>query len=353
MPPPPVQVSPSAGTNGPLTPPYGQPFVTAPPSYTTSVPAYQPTASVQKTNGLAIASMVLGIVWIGGLGSLLAVILGLGSKRQIRRSNGSETGGGFATAGITLGIVGVLGAAILYASILSAANQFNNQIKAATQANLPAAVNATPQPKPAGPAPAAAARQTIQVASVGFTQELPDSIGHSYVSYGAVLTNPNSTTWSATDVNVNLSFTNAAGTVVKAASETVAVILPGQSVAIGDSTEAAGATRVQVQTNVGSWQKLSQPAGSFSASGISTSYDSFAMKTTGTLHSTFAKDMKTVQAVAIYYNTAGKVVGGAFTYVDFVPAGGTIGVEIHGTEKVAAARTEIYAVPSFLSIFGS
>jgi hypothetical protein len=77
------------------------------------------------------------------------------------------------------------------------------------------------------------------------------------------------------------------------------------------------------------------------------------MKTTGTLHSTFAKDMKSVQAVAIYYNAAGRVVGGAFTYVDFVPASGTIGVEIRGSEKVAASRTEIYAVPSFLSIFGS
>jgi hypothetical protein len=189
--------------------------------------------------------------------------------------------------------------------------------------------------------------------SAGFTQEAPDSIGASYISYGAVLSNPNPSTWSATDVSVNLTFTNATGTVVKSASETVAVILPGQRVAIGDSTAAAGATQMQVQTNVGSWQKLTQAAGGFSASGVTTKYDGFATKTNGTLHSTFAKEMKTVQAVAIYYNAAGKVVGGDFTYVDFVPAAGTIGIEIQGHEKVAAARTEIYAVPSFLSIFGS
>jgi ABC-type lipoprotein release transport system permease subunit len=61
-------------------------------------------------NGLAIASMVLGIVWIYWVGSILALLFGYIAKRQIAERN--EQGAGFATAGIVLGWVGI-GALVL------------------------------------------------------------------------------------------------------------------------------------------------------------------------------------------------------------------------------------------------
>ena len=51
-------------------------------------------------------SLVLGIMWFGGLGSLLAVIFGRIAKAQIRESG--EGGDGMATAGIALGVVGLV-----------------------------------------------------------------------------------------------------------------------------------------------------------------------------------------------------------------------------------------------------
>ena len=60
-----------------------------------------------KTNGLAIASLVLGIIWIYWIGSILALIFGYNAKGQIDRSNGMEGGRGLAVAGIVLGCVGV------------------------------------------------------------------------------------------------------------------------------------------------------------------------------------------------------------------------------------------------------
>ena len=59
----------------------------------------------RRTNGLAIASMVLGIVWLYWIGSILALVFGYTAKRQIRERG--EAGGGMATAGIVLGWVGV------------------------------------------------------------------------------------------------------------------------------------------------------------------------------------------------------------------------------------------------------
>lgn len=60
-----------------------------------------------KTNGLAIASLVLGVLWLYWIGSILALILGYVARGQIRRSNGAQVGDGIAIAGIVLGWIGL------------------------------------------------------------------------------------------------------------------------------------------------------------------------------------------------------------------------------------------------------
>jgi hypothetical protein len=75
-------------------------------------------AAAPSTNGLAIASMVLGILWIWWVGSILALVFGYMAKRQIAESGGSQSGGGMATAGIVLGWIGVatlIGFIVLFA----------------------------------------------------------------------------------------------------------------------------------------------------------------------------------------------------------------------------------------------
>jgi hypothetical protein len=69
---------------------------------------------VRTTNGFAIASLVLGFVWLFGLGSLLALIFGLVARKQIDDSNGQQSGKGMAIAGIVLGIVGLVGILFVY-----------------------------------------------------------------------------------------------------------------------------------------------------------------------------------------------------------------------------------------------
>ncbi|MGB8197242.1 MAG: DUF4190 domain-containing protein [Acidimicrobiales bacterium] len=62
--------------------------------------------------GFAIVSMILGIVWIDGLGAVLALIFGYMAKREIARTG--KRGEAMATAGIVLGWVGIAGAIILF-----------------------------------------------------------------------------------------------------------------------------------------------------------------------------------------------------------------------------------------------
>lgn len=59
----------------------------------------------QATNGMAIASMVLGILWLYWVGSILALIFGYVARDQIKRTG--QSGDGMAIAGIVLGWVGI------------------------------------------------------------------------------------------------------------------------------------------------------------------------------------------------------------------------------------------------------
>ncbi len=76
------------------------------------VDTFQAPTLVQAAplNSFAVASMVLGIVWLYWLGSVLAVIFSFIALSQIRRR--AERGRGFAIAGLVLGLVGVLTLAV-------------------------------------------------------------------------------------------------------------------------------------------------------------------------------------------------------------------------------------------------
>ena len=69
--------------------------------------AYQPAVVYPTTNGLAVASLVAGFLWLGWFGSILAVIFGHIAIGQIKRSGGRESGTGLAIGGLVLGYMGV------------------------------------------------------------------------------------------------------------------------------------------------------------------------------------------------------------------------------------------------------
>jgi hypothetical protein len=55
---------------------------------------------------MAVAALVLGLLWGYGIGSVLAIIFGaIGRKQTAERGQG---GRGLATAGLVLGIIGVV-----------------------------------------------------------------------------------------------------------------------------------------------------------------------------------------------------------------------------------------------------
>jgi hypothetical protein len=100
-------------------PPSSPPIVLSPAALSSSPPPafdphlYPPPPASARTNGLAIAALILGIVWVWGLGSVLAVIFGYAAKGQIDSSDGRQAGRGLAIAGIVLGWIGVTSMLVL------------------------------------------------------------------------------------------------------------------------------------------------------------------------------------------------------------------------------------------------
>jgi len=83
----------------PGQPPWQGPY---PPPYPQPNPGY---AAPSSTNGFAIASLVLGILWIWWLGSILAVIFG--HIALVQTHERGQGGRGMAIAGLVLGYIGV------------------------------------------------------------------------------------------------------------------------------------------------------------------------------------------------------------------------------------------------------
>lgn len=110
---PPPPPPPQAPGQGPVPPP--QQAYTGPPQQYV----------VPRNNGLAITSMILGILWICWLGSILAVIFGHVALSQIKKSNGAQGGRGFAIAGL---ILGYLALALLLLSILTGNAEWNYNV---------------------------------------------------------------------------------------------------------------------------------------------------------------------------------------------------------------------------------
>lgn len=80
-----------------------------------AAPAAGAAVAGPRTSGLAVGSLILGLVG----GSLLALVLGFVARARIKRSGGALTGRGLATAGIVLGFAGLAITALVVVLALS------------------------------------------------------------------------------------------------------------------------------------------------------------------------------------------------------------------------------------------
>ncbi len=218
-------------------------------------------------------------------------------------------------------------------------------IATASASSGPSGVSTQPPPASALP---------VQVTKQGFSQLPADAEGDAHVTYGVLLRNPRAGQ-AAMDVRVLLTFTTRAGTVLDTKDDQLDVLLPGQTGAVGDDTKLSGVATMRVTVQVGSWvgsqgQNQGQAGGQLQASGVRTVRTKADEVTTfATVRSTFTLPLNDVEAVAVYYNAAGRVIGGASDKLDTVAPNGQAPVSVN-TSSVppGLVRTELYTVLSGL-----
>jgi hypothetical protein len=76
-----------------------------------------PPPLVIRTNGLAIAAMVSGILFLTTVGAVLAIVFGHVALGQIKGARGLQRGNGMAVAGLVLGYGGL---AVIVIALLTA-----------------------------------------------------------------------------------------------------------------------------------------------------------------------------------------------------------------------------------------
>lgn len=197
-------------------------------------------------------------------------------------------------------------------------------------------------------------RQDIEITDSGFSTftAYDDS---TRASWAAVLTNPNDDLWLATSIDITVTLLDDAGSVLASQSDSLALLLPGQSGAVTGSTldDVAGLADIRVQARVRNWESQPGPYGSFQTSDVSVREDDFGGWTvTGQVASTFTDDFDDVYAVAVFRNADNDIIGGAFTFIDFVPGDGDTSFQIDAFDDlVDVDSSEVYVTLSSLSLW--
>ena len=132
---PPVPPTPPTPPSGPEPPRYGQAYY-PPTPVTGKLPAHE---HASLALGLGIVGLLGGCMCVGLLASPFAIGFGISARRAIRREPDRWGGDGMATAGIVMGVIGVVAlAVVLIAGLGLAIGLMNGSIDTSTSTGVSA-----------------------------------------------------------------------------------------------------------------------------------------------------------------------------------------------------------------------
>jgi hypothetical protein len=218
-----------------------------------------------------------------------------------------------------------------------------------TATSAPAAATATPTAQATATAiptdtPAPTATAIALLLDRGFGQSGAE------VGYAFRLRNPDPAR-ALTDSNYQVAAYDAGGHALKTDAGYVHRILPGEVMGIGgtlfvpDKTTVA---RVDVQILPGTLAPVGQ-AKAFTTSGVTYRADPYRPTVTGLVANPTSKAVQNLFVSAVPYDAAGRIIGGGWTFLDFVPANDKSAVEVSVISSSEPARVELYATTSSLS----
>jgi hypothetical protein len=170
--------------------------------------------------------------------------------------------------------------------------------------------------------------------------------------FGFIAENPSSdTAFESTPYQAAL--LDAEGNVLAVDEGYIELLLPGQKLGVADSMyvpEGTTPAKLTVALLARKPQKT-EPLPAFTTENVSFKPDDYSPKATGIIKSPYNKDVKNLRVSALAYDDTGNIIGGGFTFVDFVPANGQAAVDVSITASGTPARVELHPTLSGLSSF--
>lgn len=199
----------------------------------------------------------------------------------------------------------------------------------------PTKIPSTSTPKP----------EPIKLISQGFGQK-GQELGYSFI-----VENPNSGL-ALENSQYQIAIYDAGGTVIMAESGYIELILPGQKLGIGGTAylnEGLEASKIDVQIIAGN-AKATDLTTTFTTDKVTYYSSDIFSKARGIIVNPFDKDLSELRISAVIYNEAGEIIGGGYTYLNFLLAQSSTGVEMTVTSAGQVAKVELYPAVSGLSM---
>lgn len=172
------------------------------------------------------------------------------------------------------------------------------------------------------------------------------------VGFGMIIENPNAS-FAVENSKYRVVAYAEDGRVLGVEENYVEVLLPNQTLGIAGVlflVENTKVERVEAQLLAGDFVE-SDSLPFITTENVTYRPDNYWPKVTGQIVSPYSKNITNLRVSAILYNQAGEIIGGGFTYLDFLPANGKAAVEVLVTSGGSPSSAELYAAVSALSEF--
>lgn len=190
--------------------------------------------------------------------------------------------------------------------------------------------------------------EALKIERQGFGQDERD------LAYAFILTNPNPER-AIEDSRYQVAAYNKEGTVVDTDSGYIEVIFPGETVGIAGTMfldDGMTVTKIEVQILEGDPVET-DPIPSFGAESIVYTPGEYSDSVSGIIVNPFEIPLQGLIVSGVLYDAGGEIIGGGFTYVNFILASDSTGVEFTVTSAlgIEVDSVELYAMVSGWTMF--
>jgi len=171
------------------------------------------------------------------------------------------------------------------------------------------------------------------------------------LGWGIIVENPNAGLAAETTAYQTTAYA-ADGKVLGVYSSFISLLLPGERLGLGGSfylPPGTTADRLEFEVLGRYFSETTVQAGFLTPVDVTYVADEFSPRVTGTIQNSLDRELRDIEVYAIAYNAGGQIIGGGFTFVDSIEAGGQAQAEVTIAVGEEPAAVEVFATVSSLS----